>query len=245
MRQNHNKQNQEEGHYWISISDLMTSLLFIFILILAYTIFTFNEQSTILEEKTKVFEESFFNRGELLTQIQSTLQKDNINVDIDPENGNLRLQTDGYFAIGSADLSPKGKETMAQIAKVIREKLQENPKFHQAIDTVFIEGHTDNTPIHSNASIYRRWTNMELSAQRAINTFLIMDETVHISEMKNHCGRNLFSYSGYADQRPVATNNTEEGRNRNRRIEIFFALSSPQISTIKNCHYSLEENNDE
>lgn len=215
----------EEGHYWISISDLMTSLLFIFIIILAYTIFSYSEKSA-------VFEESFFQRGELLTQIQTALKAKNIDVDIDPKNGNMRIRSDGFFAVGSADLSLDGQTKMAEIARVIQAKWQEKPAYQNAIDTVFIEGHTDNVPINLNLG-GRRWTNMELSAQRAINTYMTMDAAAQIGQMKNRDGKYLYSYSGYAEARAIADNASDIGRAQNRRIEFFFALTSPQLNLQK------------
>lgn len=212
----------ENSHYWISVSDLMTSLLFIFILILAYTIYSFSEKSA-------VYEESFHQRSELLIQLQKDLKQKNIDVDIDPKNGNMRIKSDVLFSVGSADLSPQGQYNMIEIAKEIKIKMQE-PKFKSAIDTIFIEGHTDNIPIQ-NTNIGRRWTNMELSAQRAINTYLTMDSGAMIHQMRNRDGRYLFSYSGYADQRPIVMNNSDENRAKNRRIEIFFALTSPKIGS--------------
>lgn len=212
----------ENSHYWISVSDLMTSLLFIFILILAYTIYSFSEKSA-------VYEESFHQRSELLIQLQKDLKQKNIDVDIDPKNGNMRIKSDVLFSVGSADLSPQGQYNMIEIAKEIKIKMQE-PKFKSAIDTIFIEGHTDNIPIQY-TNIGRRWTNMELSAQRAINTYLTMDSGAMIHQMRNRDGRYLFSYSGYADQRPIVMNNSDENRAKNRRIEIFFALTSPKIGS--------------
>lgn len=215
----------DDGHYWISISDLMTSLLFIFIIILAYTILTFSEKSV-------VFEESFYKRGELLTQIQTTLKAKNIDVDIDVKNGNMRIKSDGFFAVGAADLSVDGQAKMAEIARVIQAKWQEKEAFKNAIDTVFIEGHTDNVPINQSIG-GRRWTNMELSAQRAINTYTTMDAAAQIGQMKNRDGKYLYSYSGYADQRAIVDNASESGRAQNRRIEFFFALTSPQLNLKK------------
>lgn len=226
-RQRYGQDNEsaDDGHYWISISDLMTSLLFIFIIILAYTIFTFSEKSA-------VFEESFYSRGELLTQIQTTLKAKNIDVDIDPKNGNMRIKADTFFAVGSADLSADGQAKMAEIARNIQKAYLSNIKYKNAIDTVFIEGHTDNIPVNLNFG-GRRWTNMELSAQRAINTYLTMDSATGIGQIKNRDGRFLFSYSGYSDLRPVGDNASEAGRSQNRRIEFFFALTSPQLNLQK------------
>ena len=222
FRRNSDSENHDEaGHYWISISDLMTSLLFIFILILAYTIFTFTQ-------KQEGFEENFNARVELLRALQKELKEENIDVDIDPENGNMRIRADTFFAVGSAELSSDGFAKLAQIAKQVSEKLSV-AKFKKAIDTIFIEGHTDNKPLTQNGT-GRRWTNMELSSQRAINSFLAMDKEANISVLKNGNGRFLFSYSGYADTRPVDRADSDEARGKNRRIEFFFALSSPKVA---------------
>lgn len=223
-----NSSTEDNGHYWISISDLMTSLLFVFIIILAYTIYSLNEQVEVFEQKSNLFEKNFNSRSELLTDLQSELKKENIDVDIDPKNGNMRIKSDTFFAVGSADLNTQGYQTIVRISQEIKKKMT-NTKYQQAIDTIFIEGHTDNIPLGNTSINGRRWTNMELSAQRAINTYLAMDAGASIHDMKNRDGHYLFSYSGYADQRPIADNSSEQGRAKNRRIEIFFALSSPQI----------------
>ena len=209
----------EEGHYWISISDLMTSLLFIFIIILAYTILTFSQES-------EAYEENFNARSDLLNELKTVLAKRDIDVDIDPQNGNMRIRSDTFFAIGSAELSKEGVQKIGEIARQIRDKMK-GKRFQKAIDTVFIEGHTDNRPFTTTGS--RRWTNMELSSQRAINSFLVMDGAAELKQMKNTDGKFLFSYSGYGATRPVDMNDTVEARNKNRRIEFFFALSSPKV----------------
>lgn len=209
-------QSNEEGHYWVSISDLMTSLLFIFILILAYTIFSFSQKSEAFEENPK-------NRTELLESLKTSLKNKNIDVDIDPQNGNMRIRSDTFFAIGSSDLSMDGHYKISIIAKEIVEQMKKE-KYHNAIDTIFIEGHTDDIPIDTFRG-GRRWTNMELSAQRAINTFMAMNKAAQIDNLKNSTERHLFSYSGYADTRPIPGN---KDSSKNRRIEFFFALSIPK-----------------
>lgn len=220
MNRSNGENHAEEGHYWISISDLMTSLLFIFILILAYTIFTFSQ-------KSEAYEENFKNRQQLLEELQMQLEKKHVDVDIDPQNGNMRIRSDTFFALGSADLSMEGNNKISIIAQEITNKMKD-PKYKKAIDTIFIEGHTDNVPVDSFRG-GRRWTNMELSAQRAINTFLAMNTSAGVGSLKNSSNRYLFSYSGYAEQRPIASNDSIDGRKQNRRIEFFFALASPKV----------------
>lgn len=215
--------HDEGGHYWISISDLMTSLLFIFIIILAYTFFTF-------KQKSDAFEANANARSELLKILQADLNKSSINVDIDPENGNMRVKADTFFASGSAIPSEEGKRKLIEIAKQIKEKITTTPKYKKAIDTIFIEGHTDSKPLSQSLG-GRSWRNLELSSQRAINSFEEMNNTVGIAQMKNSSGKFLFSYSGYADMRPIPgleNNTSQEAMEKNRRIEFFFALSSSE-----------------
>lgn len=283
---------KEENHYWISISDLMTSLLFIFILAFAYTIKSIQAEVPSMEElerlrqenialKMKIAEltqenlilhekvaaltkenqalkeelkllreenqslkeqladlkaqslvagENFTQRAQLLLSIQQELKEKNIDVDIDPKNGNMRINSEVLFESGSAILKENGKQVIGEIAIQIKDKLTHNEKYHRAIDTIFIEGHTDSTPFNRGYCFGRPCSNMELSSQRAINTYIYMDEAASIALMKNVSGKQLFSYSGYADTRPIEgnDNSTPENRAKNRRIELFFALHNPQ-----------------
>ncbi len=207
----------DEGHYWISISDLMTSLLFIFIIILAYTILTLTEKSD--QHKKNVSE-----RTALLTAIETSLAKEEIDIQAIKKDGIIRLRTDNFFEPSSAELSVDGKKTVAIIAKVIQEEL-EKKDYKEAIDTIFIEGHTDNEPT---SMVDGNDGNMLLSAKRAINTYATMDEAEHIGEATNH-GKSLYSYSGYAATRPIQCDDqsSQDCRAKNRRIEFFFALAQP------------------
>lgn len=233
-KNNSNNHSSDDGHYYISISDLMTSLLFIFILILAYMMLSFVQKQEQLNDEIKKLELNIEYRTELLQSLKDELLSQDINVEIDKENGNMRLKSDLLFQIGSADISEEGKRQIGEIAKVLVQKLKED-KYISAIDTVFIEGHTDNSPI-SSSKYGRFWTNKELSSQRAINTFTEMnyetnDEIFLLKSIKN---KSLFSYSGYAESRPLCLEDTIECRNKNRRIEFYFTVNTPEIKKSKN-----------
>ena len=51
--------------------------------------------------------------------------------------------------------------------------------------------------------------------------------------MKNKNGEPLFSCSGYADTRPISGNDTEEGRQENRRIDLRFTMIPPADENLK------------
>ncbi len=73
---------------------------------------------------------------------------------------------------------------------------------------IFIEGHTDSIPIASAAYP----SNLELSIARARSVFQLL--------RMNGIPEDRMDYTGYGSREPIATNATEEGRARNRRVEI-------------------------
>ncbi len=102
------------------------------------------------------------------------------------------------FAPGEAVLGEAAVAALRAVAGVIE----------QASFPVTIEGHTDNIPI----STFRFPSNWELSAVRASSVVRLFVESGVAPER--------LTAAGYADQRPVADNATEEGRSRNRRVAI-------------------------
>ena len=110
----------------------------------------------------------------------------------------VNLPTDILFPSGSAQLSPEGKKQLAEVGAVFA-----------GIDREFqIEGHTDTDPI----STERFPSNWELASARATTVLRVLkDAGVPVTNL---------STAGFADTRPVASNETAEGKKMNRRIEI-------------------------
>jgi len=226
----------EENHFWISISDLMTSLLFIFILILAYMILEYQDKQNIAQQKIEAFEKNVNARSDLLHQLQNKLKIKGINVEIDTDEGAMRITRERLFDSAKADIRKDKVWIIQAIANELFMMMKEDI-YKKAINTIFIEGHTDSIRLNKGKCGFR-WTNMELSAQRAINTFLLMDKLTNgaLSKLKNSKGEALISYSGYADTRPIKgiSNKTKDGRERNRRIQFFFAVNPPSLKELKN-----------
>ena len=120
----------------------------------------------------------------------------------------LELQTDILFGSGSAELSEEGALTIREVGGLLGEIADR--KFQ-------VEGHTDNVPIKTN----RYPSNWELASARAINV---------VKEMVD-AGMNpgLVSAASFADTRPTASNESDEGRAQNRRIEIVIV---PDLSSL-------------
>ncbi len=113
----------------------------------------------------------------------------------------VNVAQDILFDSGSAALDKKGIEVLQRVAT----ELKKTP--HQIIVT----GHTDNKPI--GAALVKQYpTNWELGGARAASVVRLFDDS-GISAKR-------LSAVSMADTQPVASNKTEEGRAKNRRIEI-------------------------
>jgi len=112
----------------------------------------------------------------------------------------IRLAEQGSFRSGSADLQPGFTEVLSQVGKTIA----------PSSGRVFVEGHTDNVPVVFNERFRSNW---DLSGARAgaVADYLTGSGGVPSGRL---------SVSGYADTRPLETNDSAVGRARNRRIEI-------------------------
>ena len=75
--------------------------------------------------------------------------------------------------------------------------------------SIVVTGHTDNVPIH-NAEYASNW---ELSVMRAINFMKVLLANQNLQP-------ELFTAKGYGEFQPIATNETTEGRAKNRRVEV-------------------------
>ena len=104
------------------------------------------------------------------------------------------------FESGKATIKPEYSDLAKDIGSLL--------KFEQPRQIV-VTGHTDNVPINS-AEFPSNW---ELSMMRAINFLKILIDT-------NRLDPQLFSVKGYGDNKPVASNDTAEGRSKNRRVEV-------------------------
>ncbi len=120
----------------------------------------------------------------------------------------VSLQENLLFPSGSAVVNPKGKEALGKLAQV----LNGNPDI-----SVLIEGHTDSVAIRNK---YK--DNWELSVERSTAIVRLLTETYGVGPAR-------VTASGRSKYEPVDTNETSEGRQRNRRTEI---ILSPRLDEL-------------
>lgn len=111
----------------------------------------------------------------------------------------IRIKDSALFNSGSAELLPDSQRLTGQVAKMLTVIPQK----------VVVSGHTDNVPINTREFP----SNWELSSKRSIN---FMKQILTQEDLKPE----RFSAIGYAEYRPIAPNDTDEGRQKNRRVEV-------------------------
>lgn len=107
------------------------------------------------------------------------------------------------FPSGSTEISKDGKKVLDKVISILKDVKDKR---------IQVEGHTDNVPIVS--VLKKRYpTNWELSTARATEVVRYLQEIGGIDAT-------LLSATGFAEYQPVAANDNDEGKHKNRRIEI-------------------------
>jgi chemotaxis protein MotB len=138
-------------------------------------------------------------KGELQNVLREELKGGTVRISEDGRGLTVSLAEAGFFDPGSALMKPKALEILDRIAAKIRVLPAQ----------IRVEGHTDNTPIHT-ALFPSNW---ELSTSRATHVLQYLLANAQIQPMR-------LSAIGYGEYRPVAENETIEGRAANRRVDL-------------------------
>lgn len=115
----------------------------------------------------------------------------------------ITLPSAVLFSPGKADLTKKGRETLKKLAGVLEQNFPGKK--------IRVEGHTDNTPLKKTKTTYI--DNWGLSCARALSVLRFLVEECKMKADK-------LCAVGYGDTVPIADNKTEEGKKKNRRVEI-------------------------
>ena len=227
-------QTDARGAWLITYADLVTLVLVFFILLFSLSKMELGNMTEALKSyeitvgtetpKTSLFD--IINTGsvgkgkklddltgmrevDILEEINSFISRKSLQGSIEAEftEGRIVLRVEGkvLFNSGSADLLPEAAYILSDIIQII----QNNPQYD-----VDIQGHTDNRPINTPEFA----SNWELSAIRATTVLRFL--------IKNGVFQDRLTATGFADLKPVASNNNPEGRRKNRRVE--FVLREKQ-----------------
>lgn len=223
--------SEQDESYFVSMTDLMVGMLFVFIILLMAFALNLKEQETKLTQTALA-------RKELLEELKRTLESVGLkDIKIDIESGILRLPEAILFE--SKESSIKDQSSIEKLSSALLKTL---PCYvgkvrrascshlaHGRVESVLIEGHTDNVPFGKDN--YGNWL---LSANRAISVYrALIEGNPGLQQLKNDApkqlgeGSPILSISAYADQRPAESNATSAGQGANRRIDLRIIMAIP------------------
>lgn len=216
-------EHENADRYMITYADLITLLLGLFIILYAISNIDIRKYEKMISALGTVFGNSEYNsvvnqnivppdseikiqetsQEQLGQRLQEVINKNNYGSKVklvENERGvTIRILDDILFQSGKAELSSGSQKILASLAEIIK----------QLPNDIRIEGHTDNVPVIGGQFP----SNWHLSVARATNTayFLMNVEGVNPEKV---------SIVGYSSYKPVADNETDEGKALNRRVDI-------------------------
>ncbi|MBU3959157.1 MAG: OmpA family protein [Candidatus Omnitrophica bacterium] len=164
-----------------------------------------------IEELSKQLDELNQARGILETRLAGEIRDKQVKLEMMEKGLVITVVGDIVFDSGKDKIRPEVYSILDKISMVLKENV---PQL-----SVGIEGHTDNQPIQ-----YSNWkSNWELSVARSLSVLHFLVDEKGISPER-------ISAIGYGEYHPVASNDTKQGCQLNRRVEIVIL---PRLTKVK------------
>lgn len=223
MRHRKKRSLDEPDQNWlVSYSDMMTLLLFIFVILYCLAVQNQGRVNEALQSfygafaggnRASVFDSSNLgsipvkgqagSEDSIYSDVNKYIEKNNLKGKVnvqEKDNGiSLELQENILFDPGSALIKPENTGVLDKIGELLK----------TLSNDIIIEGYTDDRPIDS--GYYQ--SNWELSSDRAVKILRYFTDTAGLKPER-------FQAVGYGQYKPIADNRTAEGRRKNRRVDI-------------------------
>ena len=160
--------SQENNIFWVTMTDLMTALVLVFMMLFFYTYITsFYDKLERTAAQQKAAE-----------ALEETLQQKKLSADVDANAGIVKISDLELFDLNSYELSQKGKQYLSSFAPAYLDSLFSNEYLSSHIDKIIIQGHTDSQTYKGTFSDDEQYMkNMDLSLKRAYTVANYMTNT--------------------------------------------------------------------
>lgn len=217
------KRNNSNLNWLVTYSDFITLMLVFFVIFYSMTegieqsrlsaiLTQFDGGEGVLNESSvipvKDLAERYGKRSKRWEELSEYIEEqdlaDQVQIDLMPEGNRIILKESLTFRSGQADLLDQSKNLLKEITYL----------FDQQVNLIEVQGHTDDRPIRNSVV----GTNWHLGASRAISVLQFLVANTNLPPEK-------FKASSLGEFRPLASNETEEGRRANRRVEILISYT--------------------
>ena len=201
---------------WISFADVFAGLLLIVLMGLVLILFRFREQTIEQIQFSSNLIREMNRATEINKQMKEKLSKllPGLETETQYSETEIVIPAEALFSSFGFDVTdPSKRQILVAIREALREALDQAGEEHKYL-RIIIQGHTDSDPIKPNAITREIPTNWELSSRRATGVLRLFEEGGLTADHYNIVAM------GLADLFPIAPNDTEENKKRNRRIVI-------------------------
>lgn len=207
---------EEQPSFWMSYADIMAGLLFVFILILLYTVYDYRTE---LLDKQKEIDRMLGLRRDIISALIKEFKDTNLQLEIDSQTGAIRFPGGIFFAVDSYKITQEGKKYLKEfIPRYVIVIL--DPEFRDYIAQIIVEGHTDDDGTY----LY----NLELSQNRTLEAakYILGNEF----EFTYKDGLKIFlTANGRSFSHPVMNNQGTIDKTKSRRVEFKFRLRDEEM----------------
>lgn len=218
------KTSQAEGDnniFWTTMADLLLGLAIIFMTLFVLAMTGFTQQS--LDQKK--------HQIEVNKELIENLKKENIDAEVDPMTGDIKISDLELFEVGSYNLSPKGKAYLDKLVPIYINTIFSKTELIDEIENIIIQGHTDSQSFSGIKDPDMQYMkNMELSLQRANSVAGYMFNT-NIDKSYSQKLKEILVVEGRSYSEPVLTNGKED-YNKSRRVEMRLKVKKLDITDI-------------
>ena len=201
--------NSENNIFWVTMTDLMTALVLVFIILFFYTYMTsFSEKIERTAEQQKTAE-----------ALNETLKEQGIEATINGTTGVVKISDLELFELNSYELSPKGKQYLSKFTPAYLDSLFSNEYMNDNLDKIIIQGHTDSQTFAGEYTKDEQYMkNMDLSLKRA---YVVANYMINTPYNKIHGNKlhKMIIVEGASYSEPVLTNGKEDFT-KSRRVEL-------------------------
>jgi len=217
----HKEDNEQNNIFWVTMTDLMTALVLVFIVLFFYTYVTsFYEKIQGDLEKKKAAE-----------ALQISLQEENINVNVD-STGVVKISDLELFDVNSYELSDKGKDYLSKFSPAYLDSIFSNEYLKENVEKIIIEGHTDSQTFAGDFSEDEQYMkNMDLSLKRAYEVANYMTNTPYNKTSGNKL-RKMLIVEGASFSSPIIVDGKEDYA-KSRRVELKIVMKNKSSEPLQ------------
>lgn len=203
---------------------------------------TLNAQQSALDEKTAQLKDQQAQidqiigvKADVIEALKNEFSKNNINVDIDAQNGALTLEASVMFDYDQAELTDAGKQALEQILPIYCKVLLQDD-YMKYLAEIIIDGYTDTDGDYS--------YNLQLSQQRslAVAQYLLDIQGNFLDATQSQNLEKYLTVNGHSMANPVLDANGNVDKDASRRVEVKFRLKDEEM--IDELNQLLSSNDD-